>query len=444
MRALLIVCFFLVSPLAVQAQPAPLAERLRAQFQTAQTSRDISGAIAMRRGDVLLAYERFGEADYETGTALTPQTRFSAGSMSQALVLALLLELEEDGRLDRDAPVRSLIPELLTGYTATIGEVMAGTSALPAIQRDALIDARTDTYVSWFNHSYEPATAVTAAESGAWLPLLVILAERAGGGRLELLSTLHVFAPLGMTDSVFHRGSGQAPLRRAIGYEPAGSPLQIDRAADMPAGLIDHGWWTTPDDLLRFAAALSRREIDFFTTDGRFAGGLARVMVANEAVYVLEGEADGFRTGLLFIPSQDITVSYALNLVSYPVEGLAEALAHIALSQPLESLPERLASYQWLNSHLDAAGEYALPSGERLELRVSPGGLVLQPSGELLTPTGEDRLLWRRMNTELLMMRRADGAVERLAATRHLPLQTPEQFEIVRTDLPAPVIETAD
>lgn len=427
-----------------RVQGATLGERLELYFEAVAANRDFSGIIAARRGDALLAYEVFGEADFEAGTGFDAQSRFHAGSMTKALIYAVLLEVEAEGDLDRSAAVRTLIPELPSTYSATIGEVMAGTAPLPPLGREELIDARNDTFLNWFSHAYEPATAIPAGASAAQLPLMTLIAERAGGGRIELQAALEVFAPLGMTQSVFYRGSGRTPQRLVTGYLPAGSPLQVDRAGARPAGLIDQGWWTTPDDLIRFGAALSRREVDFFRADGSLAGGLQREIISGQAVYQLTGEAEGQHMGILFIPSEELVIAYAVNIASYPAAALPQILSQIILLEPTQSLPERLASYRWLDSHLDAAGQYVLPNGQRLELRAEAGGLVLQPAGELLTPTGEDRLLWRAMNTELLMMRRAeDGAVERLQASRHLPLQSPERFDIGRTDLPELIADEA-
>lgn len=434
----------LLMPTAAIAQSATFNEYLRSYFTAAEAQRDISGTIAIRRGDALVAYESFGQADWEAGAAITPQTRFQAGGLTRDLVLAVLFQLEAEGRLDRSVGIRSLVPELPVDFRASIGAVLDGTVALPSLAPDELADARTDTFITWFRTAHETGIAVPARDSAAWLPLLTILAERAGNGRIEGLAMFEVFAPQGMTDSVVFRGSGVAPQRQARRYIPAGSPLQIDRAPDLPAGLVGHGWVTTVDDLLRFGSALSRRSIDFFKADGTLAGNLQRQSEGDRTVYHLTGDAPGVRAGILFIPQDDLVVAYALNLVSYPADAMPDVLARLVLSQPLASLPERLASQMWTEGHLTAAGRYVQPDGQILELRTEAGGLVLYPSGELLTPTGQDRLLWRSMNTELLFMRRSDGEVERLAATRHLPLQTPEQFDVGRTDLPELPTETTD
>ena len=440
MRYLVLVLIWIAAGSPAFAQT--LGERVRTYFEPVAASRDFSGIIAARQGDALMAYEAFGLADFEAGTELSPRTRFETGSLTRALVIATLLELEADNRLDRAAAVRDLIPELTTDFTANVGAVISGTAPLPGVILPGdLRDARGDTFIAWFNHALGDEGLLPAEQSDAWLPLLTLMAERAGGGRMELLATMEVFAPLGMTGSAFYRGSGQAPTRLAERYRPAALPLELTRAPALDAGLIHRGWLASVDDLLAFGTALSSRRIDFFDDTGPVLGGLVQTVVEGEAVYVLEGEVSGGRAGLLILPSRELVVAWALNLDSYPADAMAQILTRLVRNDPIESLPVRRAAYPFEDGHFDAVGRYLMPGYGALELRSENSELVLYPSAEILTPVGPDRLVWRSQNTELVYRRRADGAVEHLAATRHLPLTLPESFDIVRTDLPEPISE---
>lgn len=62
------------------------------------------GAPLYRRG--------FGMASLESGTQITPVTKLRIGSTTKHFTALLALLLEEDGKLDLDAPIRTYLPEL--------------------------------------------------------------------------------------------------------------------------------------------------------------------------------------------------------------------------------------------------------------------------------------------------------------------------------------------
>lgn len=78
-----------------------------------------------------------GLADVEAGTAMTPQSRMLAASIGKSIVGALVLSLESDGLLDREARVADLIgdtdwfPRLPNAELITVGHLLNHTAGLP-------------------------------------------------------------------------------------------------------------------------------------------------------------------------------------------------------------------------------------------------------------------------------------------------------------------------
>src|SRR5688572_21328520 len=70
----------------------------------------MAAVIADRDGIVWTA--GIGLADVATRTPATPETLFRVASISKTFVALAVLKLREEGRLDLDAPVESLVPDV--------------------------------------------------------------------------------------------------------------------------------------------------------------------------------------------------------------------------------------------------------------------------------------------------------------------------------------------
>ncbi len=86
----------------------------------------------LRDGVVTTAYH--GIADVTTGDPVTPETRFSVGSLTKSMVATVVAYLAEAGRLSLDDPVVAHVPELRAeGWAerATLRDLLANRSGLP-------------------------------------------------------------------------------------------------------------------------------------------------------------------------------------------------------------------------------------------------------------------------------------------------------------------------
>lgn len=436
------ILLMILSPIA-SAQDAGLPDRLRAYFQPHVETRDFSGIIAVRRGDALIAYERFGFADWEVQREFAPEDRFSAGALTQLMTAGLIVELEAEGILNRSNPVRDYIRELHPDYTFSIGDLLEQRSGFSGpIPDSSLRDARHDTFIAWLNEVRDvEGTGGGANTNEVDDRLLAIVAERAAGGRFETLAMFRQLDPLGMTDSRFSRS---IPSAAVPGYQPGPLPLDLRRPEAMMVQMGADGLFTSIDDLLILGRAIATRQIDLFQPDGSRLGGLELRQVDGRAVYWATSAHNGYATGLVLVPEEDLVVAYAANIESSPAVFLPHALPELVLGLEPFVMEPRPASRTLLPVHRDAIGRY---DGDQILIRpveIAELGaeLVLRsPEGreDYLTPIGEDRLFWRAMNTELVYQRDAAGRVAALTATTaQFDGADPVTVELPRTDLPPP------
>ncbi len=189
-------------------------------------------AVAIVKGDELLATFASGQRDADGKLPVTADTLFAIGSSTKAFTTFALATLVDEGRLQWDEPVRTWLPEFgLTDETVaahiTPRDLVTHRSGMP----------RHD--LAWYGATFQRAEMVARLR---WLPLshglreqfqynnLMFLcaghlAERITGSTWEDLVRERILAPLGMQRTNFAVGSSAADADHA-------EPYRRDDAAD--------------------------------------------------------------------------------------------------------------------------------------------------------------------------------------------------------------------
>ena len=94
------------------AQPKPHAQ-VDAMLRRAAEAKEVPGVVAMAANDKGIFYEgAFGARDLANGQAMTQDTIFRLASMTKAVTSVAAMQLVEQRRLDLDAPIGNVLPEL--------------------------------------------------------------------------------------------------------------------------------------------------------------------------------------------------------------------------------------------------------------------------------------------------------------------------------------------
>ena len=232
-------------------------------FDAQRRDAGIPGAavVVVRRGQSHVGV--FGTAD-DAGRVVTPSTPFMLGSVSKSLTALEVVHLAEQGRLDLDAPVRSVLPGFAladpsASATITIRELLDQTSGIPTRAGVAPLSAP--------ETSLEAQVATLATVMPEGLPGATYRYSNANyvvlGRVIEAVTGLpyaaalrrDVLVPLGMSDAtadpVTARESGLGDGHRLVFGIPVGWPA-LDRADLAPAGFVA----ASADDVAAYLRAL--------------------------------------------------------------------------------------------------------------------------------------------------------------------------------------------
>ncbi|MBK8097754.1 MAG: beta-lactamase family protein [Planctomycetes bacterium] len=332
---------------SLSAQQAPdlagVAERAVATVMASTGAPGI--AIAVAQGERVLVARGFGFADVENSVPVTSATVFRLASISKPIAAVLALQLHEQGRLDLDADVRTLVPEFpakewpvttrqLLAHLGGVRHYRRGEveSVAPlATQRAGLFRFADDPLL------HEPGTRYLYSTYGYCLAGAAI--EAAAGAPFADLVRERIALPSGAT--TLQADDARRLIRgRAQGYERVGGELRNSEPMDSSYKLAGGGLCASAADLARFGLALLGGRL--LTADAFARMGTVQTTRADEAtgygLGIRIGERDGRRllwhtgaqsrvaTALLLRPDDGTVVVALCNLEGVRMLDLAHEL----------------------------------------------------------------------------------------------------------------------
>ena len=327
----------------------PWAAAARAAIE-AQQQRDaipgISCAIAV--GDALPFAAGFGLADVENDVPATPRTVYRLASISKPVTAVLAMQLAEQGELDLDADVATLVPQWpAKPWPVTTRQLLAHLGGVRhyagegestrryATQTEGLVRFAADplrhepgTKYLYSTYGYNLIAAVVEAKTAQ--PFAAVLRER-------------IAVPAGaptLQDDDLRR----IVRHRAQGYVRQRGELRNSALMDGSYKLGGGGLCASAEDLARFAQALMAGKLvqpetlaamwtRQRTNDGKEIGYGLGFNVRREdgrLVVAHSGAQSRVSTMLLLLPEQRIAVAALCNLEGVRLSALAKELALLA------------------------------------------------------------------------------------------------------------------
>lgn len=228
---------------------------------------DFNGTVLVAQDGHEAYVGAFGTADAETGTPMTPQTRFETGSISKWIAAIVVMRLVEQGRLGLDEPISTYLPDYRsdTGRKLTLRWLMSHSSGVPnqvdaAFKRDPSLKLQSldnttavRTYASG-DLAFEPGSDWDYSHSN-WLIVKAIVERTGGQSYPELVRTL-LTEPLRLHDSgVFAGDSAEVP-GMAKGYQSLSPSATPRRNPNPDFMMLAGGYYTSAGDLLRLMDAV--------------------------------------------------------------------------------------------------------------------------------------------------------------------------------------------
>ena len=239
---------------------------------------EFSGVVLLARGGTPFYSKAFGLADRERRIPNTLDTKFNIASIGKAFTSAAVAKLVSEGRLSWSDTILHVLPDskLPSADRITVAQLIEMTSGLGDFfgPEFAAADKRRirelSDYLPLFEKKplrFEPGRGNEYSNAG--YVVLGLMIEKVTGKKYRDYVREAVFAPAGMADTGFFAVDEPTP-NRATGYTRrgesgpggAGGPRRPNTDTLPGRGSSAGGAYSTAGDLLKFAGALKRGELE--------------------------------------------------------------------------------------------------------------------------------------------------------------------------------------
>lgn len=394
----------LAAPAGAQAQgrgPEAQSPQARADALLAAYTPDRPGlAVLVARGGQVIYERNLGAADLEHGISITAASRFHVASVSKQFTAFAILQQVKAGKVDLDADIHTYLPELADfGAKITVSdlihhtsglrdqwdlEVLSGTSMDSLIRQKALVAMAANQR----GLNFAPGTDYRYSNTG--YSLLAEIVARTSGVPFAQYMREHIFAPLGMNDTLIYDNARDILPNRAMSYS-------VDAAGVAHLARLNYANYgatslhTTTHDLLKWSrellhpavfdpALVRAAEQPGRLRDGtpmRYAFGMEASTVGGHRALTHGGADAGYRSLIASFPAEDASLVVFSNGAAN-VGKIGADLAEIFLG-PAPPPPAPAAPDSARMARL--AGVYVNDWGPGFELKPDGGKLYLQPAG---------------------------------------------------------------
>ena len=405
-------------PVMTPESVAEMEVYLNAYAQTGQ----FSGSVTVTQGLIGGMTHGYDFANREHQVANTGTTKFRIGSVTKQFTAVAILQLQEKGLLDVQAPVSTYLPDYPNGDRITVHHLLTHTAGIPEyLDPEAFPDLE-----EWIRQSSsltqlidrfkdlplesEPGEKFKYSNSG-YVLLTQIIETVAEQPYAEYLQA-NVFEPLGMKDTGYE-------VPQTVIYSLAQGYLFIGKETYLQASPFDMsipqgagGLYSTTEELANwnrflyedeYPAVLSQTAKAMMVTpavqmepeenpDVFYGYGLVIDNHSGRQRVHHNGGISGFASSLTRYPDEALTIIVLSNLGTALPGRIAEDLAAIAFNEPYEipTQPEVIALDPEIYEKY--VGTYQLLPEMQIAIRVEDGELTAQATGQdsfVLYPTSE-------------------------------------------------------
>lgn len=365
-------------------------------------------AIAVVKDGEIIHSNGFGLANLEYSIPLSSSSVFDVASISKQFTAFSILLLAAEGQLSIDHSVREYLPELSDfGHTITIKHLLHHTSGLreQSVLREMAgwrhddITTQTQAFklLTMQNDlNFEPGETFEYSNSGYFLLAQVV--AKVSGQSFSAFTKSRIFEPLGMHSSAFPTDYQTVIQNKAYSYRVSKDGFVKCILNSTMVGST--GLTTTVEDLAKWATNFEQPKVGSYNiiqqmkTPGVFNNGETTNYAFGQVLdnfrgaeaFGHGGTMAGFKTFLLRIPSQKLSVIVLANLPYLNPLNTAYKIADFYLSAlPQTILEPKLLSKNTLESYI---GDYEILGGLSYTITEDNQQLYLQIMGgkkQLLT-----------------------------------------------------------
>ncbi|HWE86848.1 MAG TPA: serine hydrolase [Terracidiphilus sp.] len=431
---LALVCAVAMAQNSNEAQVKPRLEQVASSYTD---NNAFMGTVLVAQGDEILLDKGYGMASLEWNIPDTPDTKFRLGSLTKQFTAALVLLMQQDGKLNINDPVSKYLPDAPKAWEKiTLANLLGHTSGIPNFTSFKEFGAWAASSHTWEEEyaffkdkplEFEPGSKFSYSNSN--FEVLGGVLEKVSGKKYGDLLRERLFSPLGMSDSGLDSDDLVLPKRAEGYYMPGPKGLMVARSESMSVPFSAGSIYSTTGDLLKWehglldGKLLSADSLKAMTTSGKGDYGLG-VMIHNEdGVKVVEhgGGIEGFNTNLIYAPEKRICVIVLANVNGSAPGQMGQQLLDVTLGKPVELANERKAVSITKEELAKFIGVYDLALTFSLTVAQAGDGLTVQGTGQPALPVmyqgvkdGHPRFFSAAVGAEIEFVPDASGAITSL------------------------------
>jgi CubicO group peptidase (beta-lactamase class C family) len=347
-------------------------------------------ALITEKGKIILN-KGYGWKDVKSKMPHDSTSIFQIGSVTKQFTAAVILKLQEQGKLSVNDPIIKYFPNYPNGDKITLYHLLTNTSGIEnythylppfkflfkkTISQEKIIDIFKDKPLT-----AKPGTQFHYSSSGYYL--LGIVIEKVTGKPYEQVVHENIFTPLHMTNSGFDF-RGLSNSSKATGYsvfykERQTKAWDLDSTVLFSAGAI----YSTSGDLYKWIEAVSHQQIlkpaswkqALTPYKGSYGLGWAIDSLFGKKYITHCGSTTNFRSFLIYYPDDDISI-ILLNNITGNLWNTGVDISQILFDQPYPwgSEPEMNVDPRILQQY---TGSYVYDDNHTIFVSVKDGKLQL-------------------------------------------------------------------
>ena len=338
-----------------------------------------TGAVLVARDGKPVLERAYGMANREWSVPNTVDTKFRLGSITKQFTAALILQLEEKGKLSVGDPVSKYVTDCPPAWEkVTIHHLLSHTSGIPNFTsfpdygKTKSLPVTATALVGRFRSEpleFEPGAKWNYSNSG--YVLLGYIIEKVTGKSYAEVLRANILDPLGMKDTGYDDPKTIIP-GRASGYEPKDKGWRNADYIDMTVPHAAGAMYSTVNDLLKWdqsfyggpqiLSAASKTKM-FTAVKNNYAYGWGVEKQGGHNRESHGGGIDGFATWIARFPDDRVTIVVLSNNEAAPAGKVGNELATLTFGEKIFD-PKTRTAVKIKPETFDAyAGRYELAPG---------------------------------------------------------------------------------
>jgi CubicO group peptidase (beta-lactamase class C family) len=435
MKNLVVILFLFFSCSAI---PQSVTEKLDELVSAYAKLNKFNGSVLVAQKGKVLLEKGYGWKNKKDSLFTSAATVYQIGSVTKQFTAAIILRLEEQGKLRLDDKLTKYFPGYPNGDSITIFHLLTHSSGIFNYTNDGKFMnaevARPQTQekmISLFRDKplgFSPGSKFSYSNSG--YSLLGYIVEKVTGKQWETVMREYILSPLKMTHSGFDFARLQSP-DKAIGYFYVNStgyqtaPI-VDSTVSYAAGSL----YSTVGDLYKWERAIYGDKIlkpgswkkAFTPFKSKYGFGWIMDTVETKPITWHNGGIHGFSSHLQRYPQSEAVVILLTNRPSPELGTIANSIGALLHNQPYTIPAARKEITLPAETLQQYVGVYALSETETVTMTLENGQLKTQITGQPkfdLFAEKQDQFFLKVVDAVVTFSRGTDGKVTEMVISQN-------------------------